>query len=109
MSDVNEMYSAAERLKDQGKFQEAIDQLEALLAIEPRHVLTHLALAVLYGKVGRHEDAVTHGQKACEIDPSDAFNFTAMSVTYQRAWAGTQNSQYIQLAEEAMARAHALH
>ena len=109
MSDVNEMYNAAERLKDQGKFQEAIDQLEALLATEPRHVLTHLALAVLYGKVGRHEDAVAHGQKACEIDPSDAFNFTAMSVTYQRAWAGTQNSQYIQLAEEAMARAHALH
>ncbi len=109
MSDVNEIYNAAELLKDQGKFQEAIDQLEALLAIEPRHVLTHLALAVLYGKVGRHEDAVAHGQKACEIDPSDAFNFTAMSVTYQRAWAGTQNSQYIQLAEEAMARAHAIH
>lgn len=109
MSDVNQLYNAAEQLKDQGKFQEAVDQLRTLLEIDQQHVLTHLALAVLYGKLGRHEDAIAHGQKACEIDPSDAFNFTAMSVTYQRAWQGTQNSRYIQLAEEAMARAHALH
>ena len=43
-----------------------------------------------------------------EIEPEDAFNFTAMSVTYQRAWQGTQNNEYIQLAEDAMAQAHNL-
>ena len=58
--------------------------------------------------MGQHEKAVEHGKKACEIDPNDAFNFTAMSVTYQRAWQGTQRNDYIQLAEDAMARAHAL-
>ena len=65
-------------------------------------------LAVLYGKLDKHEDAIRHAEKACELEPNDAFSFTAMSVTYQRAWQGTQNPQFIQLAETAMARAHAL-
>ena len=108
MSDVNQLYSEADQLKDQGKLTEAIDRLQDLLKIDPSHVLSHLALAVLYGRVGDHEKAIEHGQRACELDPQDAFNFTAMSVTYQRAWQGTQRGEYIQLAEEAMARAHAL-
>jgi tetratricopeptide (TPR) repeat protein len=102
------MYNEAEQLKDQGQYAAAIDRLLQLLETDPNHVLSHLALAVLYGKVGRHEDAVRHGRKACELDPTDAFNFTALSVTCQRAWQGTQNGHYIQQAEEAMARAHAI-
>ena len=46
--------------------------------------------------------------RACELEPEEAFNFTAMSVTYQRAFAGTQNAEYIHRAEDAMAKAHAL-
>jgi hypothetical protein len=70
--------------------------------------LAHLALAVVYGRIGEHEKAVEHGERACELEPQDPFSYTAMSVTYQRAFAGTQNRQYIQMAENAMARAHAL-
>ncbi len=109
MSQVSELYNEAEKLKDSGQNEEAIRKLGELLTQDPNHVLSHLALAVLYGKVGQHEKAIEHGRRACEIDPQDGFNFTAMSVTYQRAWQGTQNGEYIQLAEEAMARAHALH
>jgi tetratricopeptide (TPR) repeat protein len=108
MADVNAMYNEAEQLKYAGEHQSAIEKLVELLQHDPNHVLSHLALAVLYGKVGQHEEAVEHGRRACEIDPKDPFNFTAMSVTYQRAWQGTQNGQYIQLAEDAMAKAHAL-
>jgi tetratricopeptide (TPR) repeat protein len=108
MSDVDQMYTEAERLKDSGDLQGAIDKLQSLLEIDPRHVLSHLALAVLYGRVQRHEEAIEHGELACQIDPTDAFNFTAMSVTYQRAWQGTHEPQFIQLAEAAMARARAL-
>lgn len=108
MPSADELYQQAEQLKDEGKHQEAISLLLELLKEEPNYALAHLALAVLYGRVGDHEKAVQHGKTACEIDPNDAFSFTAMSVTYQRAWQGTQNQQYIQLAEEAMAQAHLL-
>ena len=105
MADVNTIYNEAERLRDDGKYDEAIARLNELLAIDESHVLSHLALAVIYGRVHRHEEAVAHGRRACELDPTDAFNFTAMSVTYQRAWASTQNREYISLAEQAMERA----
>jgi tetratricopeptide (TPR) repeat protein len=105
---VDQMYNEAEKLKDDGKLEEAITKLTELLNEDASHTLSHLALAVLLGKVGQHDKAVQHGSLACELDPNDPFNFTAMSVTYQRAWQGTQNSQYIQLAEDAMAKAHEL-
>jgi tetratricopeptide (TPR) repeat protein len=103
-----ELYDKAEKLKDQGKLDEAIQTLNELLTADESHALSHLALAVLYGRVNQHEKAIEHGQRACELDSQDPFNFTAMSVTYQRAWQGTQKPEYIQLAEEAMAKAHLL-
>ena len=108
MSTPKELYNEAEKLKDDGKHDEAIEKLKEVLEQDESHVLSHLALAVVLGKVGEHEQAVKHGQRACELDPEDPFNFTAMSVTFQRAFAGTQNHSYIQLAEDAMARAHML-
>ena len=105
---ANELYKKADQLKDEGKYDEAIQMLQELLSSDQSHTLSHLALAVLYGKVGQHELAIQHGQRACELDPKDPFNFTAMSVTYQRAWQGTQQQEYIGLAEEAMAQAHLL-
>ncbi|MFO0916392.1 MAG: scaffolding protein [Pirellulales bacterium] len=108
MADIDQIYAEAEQLKRAGDVEGAIAKLEEGLQVDPRHVLSHLALAVLYGRVNQHEDAIRHGEMACQIDPQDAFNFTAMSVTYQRAWAGTHNQQYIQLAENAMARARML-
>jgi hypothetical protein len=62
----------------------------------------------VYTKTGQHDLAIKHSEKACELEPNDAFNFTALSVTYQRAWAGTEDQQYIAKAEEAMAKAHAV-
>ena len=102
MTSVDDLYKEADQLKDEGKLEEAVAKLNDLLAQDGNYVLAHLALAVILGRLNRHEDAVKHGERACEIDPNDAFNFTAMSVTYQRAWAGTQQQDYIRLAEEAM-------
>ena len=112
MPSAAELYNEAEKLKDDGKYEETIAKLKEVLEIDEGHVLSHLALAVVYGRVGQHEDAVRHGQKACELDPNDPFNFTAMSVTFQRASQAVDNAhdnqRYIQAAEEAMARAHML-
>ena len=108
MADLNELYAEADKLKDEGKFEEAAGKLEQILQEDEKHVLAHLALAVVYGKLGRHDQAVQHARRACDLEPEDPFNFTALSVTYQRAFVGTQDPRYIQLAEEAMAKAHML-
>ena len=108
MSNLGALYNEAESLKDDGKFEEAIAKLKELLEQDDTHVLPPLALAVVLGQVNNHDDAVKHAQRACELEPTEAFNFTALSVTSQRAWAGTQRQEYIQLAEDAMARAHML-
>ena len=106
MPSVLDLYNEAEKLKDEGQDEEAIAKLNELLTQDESYTLAHLALAVLFGKVGKPEDAVRHGQRACELEPDDPFNFTAMSVTYQRAFQATQDPKYIQLAEESMAKAH---
>src|SRR4051812_43789021 len=101
MPNIDELYHEAESLKDAGKLEEAIAKCNEILALEPAHVLSHLTLAVMLGRVGKHEEAVQHAEQATRIDPSDPFNFTALSVTYQRAFAGTQNHAYIRMAEDA--------
>ena len=106
MSDLHSLYSEAEKLKDDGNLEEAISKLQEIIEQDDSFILAHLTLAVLFGRVNKHEEAVQHGEKACELEPNEAFNFTAMSVTYQRAFAGTQNHEFIQKAVDAMARAH---
>ena len=105
MRTVNELYKAHEQLKREGKNDEAITKLEELLKQDEKHVLAHLALSVLYGKANQHELAVTHAEKAVEIEPQDTFNWTALSTTYQKAYEATHDRQYIFRAEDAKARA----
>jgi len=105
MPTVNELYKAHEQLKREGKTDEAIAKLEELLKQDEKHVLSHLALAVLYGKAAKHEEAVLHAEKAVELEPQDTFNWTALSTTYQRAFEATRDRQYIFRAEDAKHRA----
>ena len=58
MADITSLYDEAEKLKDDGKLEAAIQKLHDLLEIDPGHVLSHLALAVIYGRVGQHEQAI---------------------------------------------------
>ena len=108
MSDLHAQYNEIEKLIDEEKFEEAIAGLNGILEEDDSFVLAHLALSRVFTKTAQHEQAIQHGIKACELEPNDSFNFTALSVTYQRAWAGTQDQQYIAKAEEAMAHAQAL-
>ncbi|MDA7980088.1 MAG: tetratricopeptide repeat protein [Pirellulales bacterium] len=98
MPTEHEIYDEADHLKSQGKLEEAAAKLHEALEQNPSFALAHSALAVIYGRMQKHDEAVKHGQKVCELAPEDPFSFTAMSVTYQRAGK-------IPEAEDAMARA----
>lgn len=105
MSSAKELFKAAEQLKREGKTEEAIAQFEEVLKLDEKHVLTHLSLAVLYGKIDKHLDAVKHGERAVELEPNDTFNYTALSTTYQRAFEGTRDRLFILKAEDAKQKA----
>jgi tetratricopeptide (TPR) repeat protein len=46
-----------------------LEQLEKLLAAEPRDVFVNFALAMEYFKAGRHDEALSQFEKVNEIDP----------------------------------------
>src|SRR6056297_1178617 len=94
-----ELYRQAEGLKEAGQLEQAIQKLHELLEQDESYALAHSALAVYYGKTDQHDQAVAHAERVCELEPENAFNYTALSVFYQRAFAGTQNNDYIPLAE----------
>lgn len=100
-----ELYDQGDKLKDEGKLEEAVQKYLEAIELDPEYALPHSALGVVYGKLGQHEKAIEHALRVCELEPNDPFSFTALSVIYQRAFVGTQRREYITLAEEAMARA----
>jgi tetratricopeptide (TPR) repeat protein len=108
MSDPIALYDQADKLKDEGKIEEAAAKLKEALAADPSYALAHSALAVVLQKLGKHDEAIEHARRACELEPNDPFSFTALSVTYQRAFAGTNNQQYIRMAEDAMEQSRML-
>lgn len=104
MATSHELYDEADKLKDEGKLEEAAAKLQELLAADEGFALAYAALAVISGRLGKHEEAVAHARKVCELEPKDPFSHTQLSVICQRAYAGTNDTAFIQQAEDAMAR-----
>ncbi len=99
MATPDEMYDEAIALNDNGNLEGAVAKLREVLAVDEKHLLSHLALAVHLQKLGQPEEAIGHAIKVTELDPADPFSFTQLSVIYQRCGK-------IQEAEDAMAKAH---
>lgn len=99
MATADEMYDAANALKEQGDLEGAVVKLGEILETDPNHVLTHQALGVHLQKLGQSEDSIKHATKVTELEPDDPFSWTQLSVIFQR-------NGRIPEAEEAMARAH---
>ncbi len=84
MSSPDEIYDEAIALKEAGEVEAAIEKMKSILEIDEKH-----------------EEALTHAQKVIELEPSDPFSFTQLSVICQRCG-------LIQEAEDAMAKAREL-
>ncbi|MBN2580593.1 MAG: scaffolding protein [Pirellulales bacterium] len=98
MSPADQLYDEAIALQQAGKLEEAVGKLEALLVESPDYGLAHAALSVFCGKLDRHDEAVEHARKVCDLEPDDPFSYMALSITCQRA-------ALLQEAERAMAQA----
>jgi Flp pilus assembly protein TadD len=101
MSTCEDRYAAAEVLKDQGKMAEAVAALESVVADHPDFALAHSALAAWCTRLERHDEAISHARRACELEPNDPFSYTALSVACMRGGR-------IAEAEDALARSRML-
>ena len=63
MAISNQLYDEADKLKDEGKLDEAVAKYQEILAHDSSYTLAHSALAVVLGRLGRHEEAIDHGKK----------------------------------------------
>lgn len=101
MNNPEDLYRAAEVLKDQGRLAEAVQALEDLVARHPDFTLAHSALAAWCTRLERHDEAIRHARRACELEPNDPFSYTALSVACMRGGR-------IAEAEDALARSRVL-
>ena len=101
MASREEWYEAAEAIKNEGRLADAVTALEELVADHPDFALAHSALAAWYTRLERHDDAVRHARRVCELEPKDPFSFTALSVACMRGGR-------IAEAEDALARSRML-
>lgn len=108
MADPHALYDEADKLKAADDLAGAAEKLTQALDIDEGFALGHAAMAVVQQRLGEHGKAIEHAQRVCEIEPHDAFSYTALSVTYQRAYAGTNDTSYIQKAEDAMAKSRTI-
>jgi len=101
ISSREDRYESAEQLKNAGNLAEAVAALEAVVIDFPDFSLAHSALAAWCTRLERHEDAVRHALKVCQLEPTDPFSYTAMSVACMRAGRITE-------AEDALAKSRLL-
>lgn len=101
MATREERYEAAEAMKNSGDLAGAVTALESVVTDHPDFALAHSALAAWCTRLERHDEAVRHARRVCELEPDDPFSFTALSVACMRGGR-------IAEAEEALARSRML-
>jgi Flp pilus assembly protein TadD len=99
MATPNELYDEACTLRDSGDKPGAIAKLNQAVGIDPAFTIGHGMLAKLHADLAQAEEAILHAKRVVELEPDDAFSYTALSVIYQRCGR-------IPEAEEAKAKAY---
>jgi tetratricopeptide (TPR) repeat protein len=63
----------AELLENQGRYDEALGQLQRSLGQDPDNAVTRSRMALALAHMDRDKEAVEHARAAVELDPEDAF------------------------------------
>ena len=64
-----ELYDEATRLKDAGNLEAAVAKLQELVAQDPNYPLAHSALAVILGRLKRHDEAIAARAESLPVGP----------------------------------------
>jgi len=99
------LYDEAIELQQRGDVEGAIRKLHELLQQDERYALAHAALSVFYSKLERHDEAIAHADKVCELEPGDPFSFVAKSLVCQKAGRMAEAEQAMIEARRAQAAA----
>lgn len=94
-------YDRAISLRDEGKLAEALAAMEKVAADFPDYPLAHLALAVFYGNANRNDESMESIKRACELEPSNPFYFTAFSSLAIRGGRRQEAEEALMKAQEA--------
>jgi len=84
MPTANELYDLAVDLRDRGNKPGAVSKLEEAIHLDSSFAIGHGMLAKLYADLAESDKAILHAKKVVELEPDDAFSYTALSVIYQR-------------------------
>ena len=85
MPTPNELYDQAADLRDQGDKEGAPSPSSRRRSrLDPAFAIGHGMLAKLYADLAEADKAIEHARKVVELEPDDAFSYTALSVIYQR-------------------------
>jgi Tfp pilus assembly protein PilF len=84
MPTPDQLYDQAVELRDQGDKPGAVAKLEEAVTADPAFAIGHGMLAKLYADLAEVDKAIEHAQKVVELEPEDAFSYTALSVIFQR-------------------------
>jgi Flp pilus assembly protein TadD len=101
MATKEAMYDEAIALQQQGDVEGAVGKLEALLGEHADYALAHAALSVFFSKLEKHDQAVEHASRVCELEPEDPFSFVAMSLVCQKAGRLADAEQALMQAQQA--------
>lgn len=79
------LYDEAIEIQQAGDLEGAVAKLQAILDQDANHALAHAALSVFYSRLERHDEAIEHAQRVCDLEPDDPFSFIALSLVCQKA------------------------
>lgn len=84
MPTPDELYDRAVELRDGGDKPGAVAKLVEAVTQDSTFAIGHGMLAKLYADLAEADKAIEHARRVVELEPDDAFSYTALSVIYQR-------------------------